>query len=213
MKVAKIEFSLFGVATYIVYDSDNGMAAIIDPGMVNQDEERKLKTFIDDKGLTVSHVINTHLHVEHSIGNRFASETFQVPVLAHKYEESFSQNMRKEAADYGLSEQVRDLKISKYVVNGEKIKIGNGELEVLHVPGHSPGSIALYNAADGFVLVGDTLYADSIGRTDRPGSDMYQLVSSIRRQLLTLPESTVVWPGHGPTTTIHREAVHNSFLR
>ena len=96
--------------------------------------------------------------------------------------------------------------------DGEKIVIGDGELTVIHVPGHSPGGIALYDKEGGYVISGDSLFAGSIGRTDLPGGDMRQLIGAVKSRLLTLPPDTVVYPGHGPATTIARERASNPFL-
>ena len=105
------------------------------------------------------------------------------------------------------------MSITTYLHDGDTINIGDGRLEVLHVPGHSQGSIALYDRDGGYVITGDALFAGSIGRTDLPGGDYPQLINSIRNKLLELPDSTVVYPGHGPATTIGAERQSNPFLR
>ena len=113
---------------------------------------------------------------------------------------------------FGMREKTEDVKIDRYLLPGEVIKIGDGELKVIHVPGHSPGSVALYDAKDGFVITGDALFSGSVGRTDLPGGDMRTLISSIKNGLLSLPDSTVVYPGHGPATTIGQERHSNPYL-
>ncbi len=113
---------------------------------------------------------------------------------------------------FGIKEKVEDVAIDTFVEAGDKIKIGNGTLEVLHVPGHSPGSIALYDRDGGFVITGDALFQGSVGRTDLPGGNGNTLIKSIRDNLLPLPDSTVVYPGHGPSSTIGREKTANPFL-
>ena len=105
------------------------------------------------------------------------------------------------------------MSINSYLEDGDIIKIGDGELKVLHVPGHSPGGIALYDPQGHFVIAGDSLFAGSIGRTDLPGGDMPTLINSVRSKLLTLPPDTVVFSGHGPETTIARELASNPFLK
>lgn len=212
MKVVKFAFSLFGINTYIVYDPATGKCAIIDPGMINREEEEALVNFVKRNGLTVTHVINTHLHVDHAIGDKFSADTFKVPVLAHRDDEFLGTRLRQQALEFGIAECVDNVSISSYLEDGEKIKIGEGELTVLHVPGHSPGGIALYDKAGGYVIAGDSLFAGSIGRTDLPGGDTRTLVTAVKEKLLTLPPDTVVYPGHGPATTIAREAATNPFL-
>ena len=105
-----------------------------------------------------------------------------------------------------------EIEVSEYIKAGDKIKIGNGELEVLAVPGHSKGSIALYDRAGGYIITGDALFKGSIGRTDLPGGDYKELISSIENELLSLPDSTVILPGHGPSSTIGEEKQSNPFL-
>lgn len=213
MKIAKFEFSLFGINTYVVYDPVTKDCAIIDPGMFNREEEEALTGFIERNGLTVTHIIDTHLHIDHAVGVGFAKKHFNVPLFAHKADEMLGQRVKQQAQMFGISEQVEDISINSYLEDGEVIKIGDGELEVLHVPGHSPGSVALYDKADGFVITGDALFSRSIGRTDLPGGDFGTLISSIKDKLLTLPDSTVVYPGHGPATTIGNEKRYNQFLQ
>lgn len=212
MKVAKFEFSLFGINTYVVYDPATKKCAVIDPGMSDQEEEEALTGFIARNGLTVTHIINTHLHIDHAIGDRFASETFGVPVLAHPDDSFLGERLQEQARQFGIAGRIDNTTATRPLKDGEKIVIGDGELTVIHVPGHSPGGIALYDKEGGYVISGDSLFAGSIGRTDLPGGDMRQLISAVRSRLLTLPPDTVVYPGHGPATTIARERASNPFL-
>ena len=132
--------------------------------------------------------------------------------MAHKDDEFLGERVREQAQAFGIREKVDNVVIDRYLTPGEEIKIGDGELKVIHVPGHSPGSVALYDKKDGFVITGDALFAGSIGRTDLPGGDTRTLLRSIKDGLLTLPDSTVVYPGHGPATTIGQEKVSNPYL-
>lgn len=213
MKIVKFGFSLFGINTYIVYDETTRKCAIIDPGMIETEEEEALERFVKRNNLTVTHIINTHLHVDHAIGDKFAADVFGAPILAHKDDEQLGSRMREQAAMFGIQEKIDNVSVSEYLYDGEKIKIGNGELEVLHVPGHSPGGVALYDRDGGYVIAGDSLFSGSIGRTDLPGGNYSQLIKAVKEKLLTLPGDTVVYPGHGPATTIAREAATNPFLR
>ncbi len=212
MKIAKFAFSLFGVNTYVVYDPTTKRCAIIDPGMIDAEEEEALEGFIDRNGLIVTHVINTHLHVDHAIGDKFASGRFNAPILAHRDDEFLGTRLQQQATMFGISERVEDISINSYIQDGDKIKIGDGILEVLHVPGHSPGGVALYDQNGGYVITGDSLFSGSVGRTDLPGGDMDQLLRAVREKLLTLPPTTVVYPGHGSATTIGREKTGNPFV-
>ena len=213
MKIAKFEFSLFGINTYVVYDPETRKCAIIDPGMIDGEEEEALEGFITRNNLEVTNIIDTHLHVDHAVGVSFAKRRYKVPFMAHKSDEPLGTRLREQAKMFGIREKVDDVFIDTYLEPGDIIRIGKGELKVLHVPGHSPGSVALYDEKDGFVITGDALFCGSIGRTDLPGGDSRTLIESIRKNLLTLPDSTLVYPGHGPATTIGQEKRTNPFLR
>lgn len=212
MKVAIFQFQLFGINTYVVVDTTTKCCAVIDPGMFGKEEEKVMTDFIERNGLKPTHVINTHLHLDHAAGNSFVAKYYGVPVLASRKDEPLGSRMKQQAAMFGLSENFNDVEITEYLKDGDIIRIGEGELEVIEVPGHSQGSIALYDRKDGFVIVGDALFKGSIGRTDLPGGDHSQLIKSIKDRLLTLPEDTVIYSGHGPSTTIGTEKVSNPFL-
>lgn len=213
MKVARFEFSLFGINTYVVWDQATRECAVIDPGMINEMEEKALTDFVKRENLKVTHLINTHLHIDHAIGDRFIKETFDVPVEAHKGDAMLGERLQQQALMFGMSERVEDVIIDRVLKEGDVIAIGEGELKVLHVPGHSPGSVVLYDAKDDFVIAGDVLFQGSVGRTDLPGGDTATLINGIKGKLLTLPPQTIVYPGHGPATTIGEEKMMNPFLR
>ncbi len=212
MKIAKFEFSLFGINTYVVYDPEQKKAAVIDPGMINEEEEQALSRFIGRESLAVTHIINTHLHIDHAIGVAYTKKKYGVPLFGHKEDRFLGDRLRQQADAFGINEKVEDAAIDIFLEAGDRIRIGNGVLEVLHVPGHSPGSIALYDRQGGFVITGDALFQGSVGRTDLPGGNGAQLIKAIRENLLPLPDATAVWPGHGPATTIGRERAANPFL-
>lgn len=212
LKLAKFGFSLFGINTYVVYDEQAGKAAVIDPGMIEEREEQALTGFIEKHNLTVTHIINTHLHVDHAIGISFAKEKFKAPLFAHKDDEFLGAQLPEQLQMFGISREAEEVSIDSYLEDGEEIKIGEGTLKVILVPGHSPGSIALYCAESKFVITGDALFAGSIGRADLPGGNGPQLINSIKEKLLALPDDTMVFPGHGPATTIGAERRANPFL-
>lgn len=212
MKIVKFGFSLFGINTYLVYDPDTKKCAVIDPGMIVKEEEDALANFISRNDLEVVAIIDTHLHVDHAVGIGYVKGKYNAPLMAHKDDEFLGERVREQAQAFGIREKVDNVVIDHYLTLGEEIKIGDGELKVIHVPGHSPGSVALYDKKDGFVITGDALFAGSIGRTDLPGGDTRTLLRSIKDGLLTLPDSTVVYPGHGPATTIGQEKASNPYL-
>lgn len=213
LKVAKFEFSLFGINTYVVYDPEEKECAIIDPGMINDRERDALAGFIDRNQLKVVHLINTHLHIDHCIGNEYVTSVYGIEPEAHSVDlTKLGNKLAVQSEVFGLPFEVKNIDKGIELKEGEILKIGRGMLDVIHAPGHSPGHIALYDKADNFIIVGDVLFQGSIGRTDLYGGNHEQLLSSIRTKLLTLPSETVVFPGHGEQTTIGEEARTNPFL-
>lgn len=212
MKVVKFGFSIFGINTYMVVDEDTGKCAVIDPGMTDAEEENALVDYVERNHLTLTHVINTHLHVDHAIGDKFVVDRFKVPVVGHKADAPLGERMQQQAVMFGMREKLDSVSLTSYLDDGDEIHIGDGVLKVLHVPGHSPGSIALYDPKGGYVIAGDVLFAGSIGRTDLPGGNTAQLYDSIRSKLYALPDNTVVYPGHGPATTIGNEKKYNPYV-
>ena len=212
MQIAIFQFALFGINTYLVFDPDKKECAIIDPGMSTPEEEKAIENFIAEKGLTLTQIINTHLHIDHVAGVPFLKAKFRAPLLAHIGDEFLAQKIGMQVEAFGLNLDIDSIEISDYLKDGDKIKIGNGELEVIGVPGHSKGSVALYDPEGKYLISGDALFQGSIGRTDLPGGDYQELIASIKNRLLSLPDDTVVFPGHGPASTIGREKISNPFL-
>lgn len=213
MKIVKFEYSLFGVNTYLVYDPQTKDCAVVDPGMINQEERDAICNFIEKNGLRLTHIINTHLHIDHAAGNAWLKSKYGADVYASAADAPLGSQMSQQARMFGLPFRIEDAAADHPLINGEIISIGEGSLRVIATPGHSPGGICLYDEADGFLISGDTLFDGSIGRTDLPGGDYAQLIDSIRTRLLDLPGDTVVYPGHGPATTIAKERASNPFLR
>lgn len=216
IKIASFQFNLFGVNTYVVWDDITRDAAIIDPGMSSPEEESELTGYISDNNLTVKHLINTHLHIDHTLGNDFVTGRYGLGTEAATADAPLGENRAAQARMFHLRiPEPRPLAIATPLHDGDIISVGTGKLRVISVPGHSPGSIALYcdDTVPGFVITGDALFDGSIGRTDLPGGNHRQLIESITRHLLTLPADTVVYPGHGGTTTIGNEMRYNPFLR
>ena len=212
LKVARFGFQLFGINTYVVYDPEAKEAAIIDPGMSQAEEFKALERFIGREDLKVTHLINTHLHIDHAIADNWVKMKYDVPLEGHPADAPLGERMKQQAQMFGLRAEEVAVEIDRPLKEGDTVKIGRGELKVLHVPGHSPGSICLYDEADDFVIVGDTLFEGSIGRTDLMGGNHRQLVDAIKNKLLTLPKETMVLSGHGDKTTIGREWESNPYL-
>lgn len=213
MKIKQFEFNLFGVNTYVVWDEATLEAAVIDPGMSSPAEEKELADFIVMNKLQIISLINTHLHIDHTLGDEFVEARYGVGLTANSSDSFLGQNRAAQARMFHLSKEPDGININVEVKNGDKLYFGEQYLEVIEVPGHSPGSIALYAPKGKFVITGDALFAGSIGRTDLPGGDFATLIGAIRSRLLSLPADTTVYPGHGPATTIGRELSSNPYIQ
>lgn len=197
--------------TYVLYNDDN-KAIIIDPGCYYDEERDALLSFITANNLKPDLLLNTHCHLDHVFGNKWVAETFNLELHLHANE----QDVLALAPSSGL---MFNLPFDNYIgkvrlIDDKKpIKFSSDELTVLFTPGHSPGSVCFYNKAGNYVIGGDVLFRDSIGRTDLPGGNHSTLLNSIRQKLFVLPEDVVVHPGHGPSTTIGYEKKYNPFLQ
>ena len=193
------------VNCYIIGCEKTGKAAVIDPGGdVPQILER-----LQHHQLEVMMIINTHGHFDHIGGNRQLQEATGAELLIHQDDRQLLDFAQEHAAAYGLQVESSPSP-TRELVGDEKLSVGELSLQVIHTPGHSPGGICLY--VDDCLLVGDTLFAGSIGRTDLPGGDHQLLIAGIKEKLLPLPETTRVCPGHGSMTTIGEEKQYNPFL-
>ncbi|MFM2139214.1 MAG: hypothetical protein RJA57_1521 [Bacteroidota bacterium] len=210
LHVVSHTFSPVQENTYILHDGA-GHACIIDPGCYFPAERQTLCDGIAALGTVPRLLLNTHCHLDHVFGNRFVHETWGLPLHIHPDELP----VLKFAPEAGVLWQLPFDNYEGplvYLEAGETVRVGSEELQVLLVPGHSPGHLAFYHAAGGYLIGGDVLFRQSVGRTDLPGGDLETLTRSIRAQFYTLPDETVVYPGHGPTTTIGFEKQHNPFV-
>lgn len=201
----------FSENTYLVYDESNE-GILIDCGCLSQAEKNELKDFVDQEKITIKRYLCTHLHMDHIFGNEFVLETFGLYPEAHKVEVEGLPPINEQAKMFGFPFEIKPVKVEKFLVGGEIINFGHSELKVLFVPGHSPGGLAFYNEKNGYLFVGDSLFNGSIGRTDLWGGNQEVLLAAINDKLLSLPDETIVYPGHGPHTTIFEEKMSNPFL-
>jgi len=208
--VNRFPFNAFQVNTYVLNDETN-QCVVIDAGMQGPDEEKQIVSYIEGNQLKPVLLLNTHTHIDHILGNAFLAEKYNLPLAAHRDAEKFLTNAAAYAITFGIT--LNDVKsIDRFLDDKINLNFGNSSLEILHTPGHADGSLCFYSAADGFVIVGDVLFKDSIGRTDLPTGDYGVLQKSIWEKLFTLTDETVVYPGHGPETTIGFEKVNNPFV-
>lgn len=205
MKYKEVVVGALETNCYLVYCEETLQCAVVDPGA----EPERIFLEIAEAELKPVVIINTHGHVDHIGANRDMKDHFGVPLYIH-------------AADSPMLGKIQQLELSLFLgakdsppadhlmSDGEEIKIGNSVLRVLHTPGHSPGSVSLLG--DGFLLSGDTLFLEGVGRTDLPGGSQKQLEQSLREKVMTLPNETVILPGHGPLTSVGQERVNNPFI-
>lgn len=210
MEVKTFTFNPFMENTYVVYD--NGTGVIIDPGCYDPAEEQELVDFIENKGIRIDKILNTHGHIDHVLGNYFAKTKFNVELWIGEHDLQTLQSVKAYAPSYGF-QKYSAAEADHLMKEGDEINVGSGKMKVLFAPGHAPGHIAFYNAKDGFIIGGDVLFQESIGRTDLPGGDFDTLMQSISSQFYTLPDETIVYPGHGGETTIGHEKKFNPFCR
>ena len=194
------------VNCYILGCEDTKEAAIIDPG----DNADEIISNIEKEGLNPKFIINTHAHFDHIGGVKVIQDHFKIDFILHEGDLFLVENASEQATAFGLK-PISKPEVNKNVTNGEKVILGNKFITVIHTPGHSPGGVCYYSGNN--VFVGDTLFAGSIGRTDLPGGSYDTLINSIKENLFPLGDSTIVYPGHGPSTTIGNEKEHNPFLK
>lgn len=204
-------FNTFQENTYLLFDHDTRVCKVIDPGMNNPGERKEFDVFLSDHDLKLESIVNTHCHVDHILGCRFLKEKYNIPFLIHKNEIPLLEKAQLYGDYFGLEVEPPPLP-DGYFTENDTVPIGNSVLGIIHVPGHSEGSVAFYCAGQGFLIAGDVLFRGSIGRTDLPGGSYETLISSIKSKLLSLPPETIVYPGHGPSTTIEHELNTNPFL-
>lgn len=197
--------------TYILYDN-TGACAIIDPGMYGEREEKEVVSFIKSNNLQPELLLNTHCHIDHVLGNKFIYETYNLIPQFHEGELPVLIEVQNYAPQMGIRYDVSPIP-EDFLPNEGYVKFGNQTLQLIFAPGHSPAHLCFYNQDQGFLIGGDVLFKGSIGRTDLPGGNHKQLLTSIAEQIYTLPEETVVYPGHGPTTTIAIEKKNNPFIK
>lgn len=211
MEFKRFIFNPVDVNCYILWD-ENKEAIIIDGAVLFDEEKEVLKSFIRDNGLTLTHHLNTHLHFDHIFGNPFIEQQFGVKSEANDKDWPWAETIGERVARFGLRYNEKIPPLGTVLHDGDTIKLGNCTIEALHVPGHSPGSLAYYIAQENMLFSGDALFQGSIGRTDFADAEYDTLICSIKNKLLTLPDATRVFPGHGDSTTIGFEKQYNRFL-
>lgn len=197
--------------TIVLYDA-TGEAVILDCGCFSEDEENRLRDFLSGKSLKPVVLLNTHLHPDHILGNNFMKNTYGLSAKAAREDDFLIDHAVEYAAMLGITGITPPPAVGEYLKDGDVVRFGNSELQVIAVEGHSPGGLCFYSVADKLLVSGDVLFAGSIGRSDLPGGNGQALIEGIRSKILTLPDEVVVIPGHGPMTSIREERMHNPFF-
>ena len=197
---------------YVVYDELSREAAVIDPGFYWENEMQSFSEFITLNQLTVKYLLCTHLHFDHIFGTSFIAEKYGVELSASLADAPWVANFESSVARFGIRPNSTPSPVGHALQDGETLQLGTHTLTCIATPGHSAGGLCFYAKEDGLLFAGDTLFQSSIGRTDFADGNYAQLIHSIQERLMTLPASTIVYPGHGDTTTIGDEANYNPYL-
>lgn len=208
MILQKIIVGPFQENCYVVGDEATGAGALIDPG----DEAARIALTVEQTNLEIGQIILTHAHIDHIGAVAQLADEYACPVLIHAEAEPMLKQAPTQAMMMGLKFS-KVPNVDRHIADEETLEVGSISLRSLYTPGHAPGHLAFYVESEGIVLAGDALFAGSVGRVDLPGGSMEVLMKSINERLLTLPDETVVHPGHGPETTIGNEKSYNPFLQ
>ena len=195
----------YQINTILAWCETTKQAALFDPGA----EADQTISEIERRGLDLKWIVNTHGHLDHIAENHIVKARFNVPILIHELDRPMLTDPAKNLSLF-TGDSIVSPDASRTLGEGDNLQIGNETLQIFHVPGHSPGSLVFYQP--GLLIAGDTLFNGGVGRSDLPGGSERELFQNIRSKLFTLPEDTVVYPGHGPTTTIGEEKRSNPFV-
>lgn len=210
IKIAVLVFNPFQENTYVISDSTSE-CVIIDAGNYSSAEDAKLKAYIEQNGLKVVGVVNTHGHVDHILGVEYAKQTFSVPFALHGEDKFLVDSATTHGAMYGFNISAIptvDIDLSQM----SEFKFGESTLQIIHTPGHTPGHVSLFEPTTRSLFCGDTLFRESIGRTDLPGGDYSWIMKSILEKIVPLGGDVTIYPGHGPKSDIGHEVLYNPFI-
>lgn len=212
IKVSKYVFNPFIENTYLLWDEVSLEAFIIDPGCSDEYEENQLSSFIQSNKLRITYLLNTHCHIDHILGCGFIKKNFNPLFLVPQQDLVLFNNAGVQAEMFGI--KIRQIPYPDDFIQEEtQLKIGNADVKFFHTPGHTPGEFCFYLEKEKILFSGDVLFRESVGRTDLWGGNHETLVHSIKKYLFSLPDETVVYPGHGEETTIGYEKNNNPFLK
>ena len=210
LKIKSFTFNPYQENTYLIFD-DSKEAVVIDPGNYEAYENESISKFIDENKLQLKKIILTHCHLDHCLGNKYLNEKYGAELLIPFDERDLYKNVENIATLFGCA-NYSHLDENKYLKEKDKIEFGNIKLDVLFLPGHSPGHLAFNYKKENICFSGDVLFYNSIGRTDLPGGDHNALINSIKNKLFLLNPDTIIYSGHGPNTILKNEMKNNPFL-
>ena len=210
LNVKIFQFNPLQENTYLIFNEDQH-CIIVDPGCYTDQERQQLVQFISSKQLRPVLLVNTHCHLDHVFGNKFIHEQYGLELHIHEGEQKVLEMAPTSGLMWNLPFDNYQGKLH-FIDESLPLELGNDRLKILFTPGHSPASISLYSQQDDLLIAGDVLFRESVGRTDLPGGNPDTLAHSIRTRLYTLPDETIVYPGHGIPTTIGHEKHHNPFV-
>ena len=205
MKIERLTVGVYAANCYIVYCEDTKEGIVIDPG----DEGDRILKRVEELNLDVKYIILTHGHGDHIGGLKEVKKGTQASILIHEGDRELLNDGTKNLSSVMATGSVQ-LEADRFVKDGEELSFGNYSAKIIHTPGHTPGGISIN--IDGSLFTGDTLFAGSIGRTDFPGGSYEQIINSIKEKLVPFSDDIIVYPGHGPSSTIGREKVSNPFI-
>jgi glyoxylase-like metal-dependent hydrolase (beta-lactamase superfamily II) len=212
MKTEIFAVNPFEMNCYIYYDEKSNEGVIIDPGAYTPYEKNLIEKFINTNGLNIKLILNTHGHIDHILGNVWAKELFNVPLLMHKDDLPLIEHSVEQGKMFGIDFPKPSLP-DKYISENDKIEVGDTTFEIIHTPGHSPGSVCFVDEKNKIIFGGDCVFKGSVGRTDLWMGDMDVLLDSINNKIFKYGDDFIIYPGHFEETTIGEEKRSNPFLQ
>ncbi|MEN8118351.1 MAG: MBL fold metallo-hydrolase [Bacteroidota bacterium] len=210
IKIEKFVVNPLGENSFVLSD-ETGECIFVDPGFYYEEEFEEIRSYISENKLNPVKIVNTHCHFDHIMGVEFIRDEYKIPLCAHAADAFWVEKAIDQGRMFGFEMQPV-APIDQFINENETLRFGNSEMEIISVPGHSPGHLVFYSKENEMLIAGDVMFYGSIGRTDLPGGNHNDLISNIKNKLFTLPDNTKVFCGHGPETTLGFEKKSNPFL-
>lgn len=204
LKVIRLVMNPLQENCYILYDEETLEAAVIDPGMFEEDEKESVRQAIDANGLKVKYLFNTHCHLDHASGNKFIKDNYSPEFLAPENDLFLLRDLQGQGDRFGV-DLCPSPEPDEFLAENKELFLGKMKLQFLFTPGHTPGEYCIYNQKYGILFSGDLIFRGAVGRTDLWGGDFRTLKNSIRTKIFTLPGDTAILPGHGDSTSVKKE--------